>query len=399
MDPFAAWPPPLPGPSTDPNAPWEPMHRPAERLGDPYLMLDMIRLQPALAAAIVESAGRDGSAVAVARLLGDAATRPGTPVAITGCGTSEHGAMAAAAILGEAWRRAGLPGVGPIPRQAFEAALDPWPGGVVIGVSHEGGTWATGEAMRAAREAGASVALITAGANSPLAKLADTVLATPFIDRSWCHTVGYLSPVVAAAAIGAALTGGTLDPAALRDLVAAGLALDATATVVAGELSAVARLLVTAGGSDRPAAHELTLKIEEAAWLPTTTRDLETLLHGHLPATDDTTGLVFIAADRHRREPRLERARQMLRAAGVVELRRAAIVSEAASGALPPELTPAGRLVIPDAPALPAPVATLVGTAVPLQLLAYRLALARGTNPDPIRRDDQRYAAAAAVHE
>jgi hypothetical protein len=36
-------------------------------------------------------------------------------------------------------------------------------------------------------------------------------------------------------------------------------------------------------------------------------------------------------------------------------------------------------------------VAALLGTAVPLQLLTERLARARGTNPDPIRRDDDRY--------
>ena len=60
-----------------------------------------------------------------------------------------------------------------------------------------------------------------------------------------------------------------------------------------------------------------------------------------------------------------------------------------------PGLTPAGRLLVTEAPGLPAPVAALLGTATPLQLLTERLARARGTDPDPIRRDDPRYAAAA----
>ena len=47
-----------------------------------------------------------------------------------------------------------------------------------------------------------------------------------------------------------------------------------------------------------------------------------------------------------------------------------------------------------EAPDLPAPVAALLGTATPLQLLTERLARARGTDPDPIRRDDPRYRAA-----
>jgi hypothetical protein len=51
--------------------------------------------------------------------------------------------------------------------------------------------------------------------------------------------------------------------------------------------------------------------------------------------------------------------------------------------------------VVPAAPDLPPVVAALLGTAVPLQLLTERLARARGINPDPIRRDDPAYLAAA----
>jgi hypothetical protein len=58
-------------------------------------------------------------------------------------------------------------------------------------------------------------------------------------------------------------------------------------------------------------------------------------------------------------------------------------------------LTPAGRLLAMDAPDLPAPVAALFATATPLQLLTERIARARGTDPDPIRRDDPRYRKAA----
>ena len=63
--------------------------------------------------------------------------------------------------------------------------------------------------------------------------------------------------------------------------------------------------------------------------------------------------------------------------------------------ALDAALTPAGRLVVAEAAELPAPVAALLGTATPLQLLTERLARARGTNPDLIRRDDPIYREAA----
>jgi len=83
----------------------------------------------------------------------------------------------------------------------------------------------------------------------------------------------------------------------------------------------------------------------------------------------------------------------------VLNIPVAAILAEPLDAELPGELTPAGRLLVPDVPALPAPVAALLGSAAPLQLITERLARARGTNPDPIRRDDPRYRAAAEAAE
>ena len=47
-------------------------------------------------------------------------------------------------------------------------------------------------------------------------------------------------------------------------------------------------------GIDRVTARELTLKVEEAAWIPSAMRDLETFLHGHLPATGPETALILV---------------------------------------------------------------------------------------------------------
>jgi fructoselysine-6-P-deglycase FrlB-like protein len=149
----------------------------------------------------------------------------------------------------------------------------------------------------------------------------------------------------------------------------------------------------------RITARELALKVEEASWLPSAMRDVETFLHGHLPSIDDGTGLVLILADRAAREDRLVRGREALAAAAVLGVRAAAIVAADVSPSIPDDLTPAGRLIVDEASSLPAPVAALLGTATPLQLLTERLARARGTNPDPIRRDDERYAAASAAAE
>jgi fructoselysine-6-P-deglycase FrlB-like protein len=163
----------------------------------------------------------------------------------------------------------------------------------------------------------------------------------------------------------------------------------------AGRLAATRHLVVIASGSDRTAGRELVLKVEEASWLPSAYRDLETFLHGHIPAVDDQTGLVLILADRERRPERIARTRQALAAAGVVGAVSAAIVAGDVDAELDPALTQAGRIVIPEEHALPSPVAALLGTATALQILTERLARHRGTNPDPIRRDDPRYRAAS----
>jgi hypothetical protein len=78
-------------------------------------------------------------------------------------------------------------------------------------------------------------------------------------------------------------------------------------------------------------------------------------------------------------------------------MRPAAILSASAAAETPADLTPGGRIVVPDADALPAATGTLFGGAGPLQLVTLAIAAARGTNPDPIRRDDPVYLRAAAA--
>ncbi|HEU4571389.1 MAG TPA: hypothetical protein VFR93_01785 [Candidatus Limnocylindrales bacterium] len=380
-------------------SPWAELPTPSIRSGPPFHMTEMIAAEPFVAERLLDRlSDPESGAGRIAGAIGQAASS-GAPIVVTGCGTSEHAAMAAVEILRDAIRAAGLP-AGPgsiLSAQAFELAQDPPTGGLVIGVSHEGGTPATIAAMDAAGDAGARVALITGSAGSPAGDAADEdlVVETIEMDQGWCHTVGYLSPLVAAAAIGGELSGLDADPEVVRELLVSGASDTTGAEAIAAVLASCATTITVASGADRPAARELALKIEEAAWIPTTERDLETFLHGHLPATDGTTGLVLILTDRAGRAARLERARQALAAARVVGIRAAAILARDVDAALPAELTPAGRLIVDEAADLPAPVAALLGSATPLQLLTERIARARGTNPDLIRRDDPVYRDAA----
>ncbi len=388
----------LPGPPE----PWQGAERPIDRGAPPWFMTEMIQAEPAFAERLLARLTADGPGGGTAGLA-DALREAGIAeeaVTLLGCGTSEHGALGAAEILRDAWARAGLPGHGPAAAQAFEASLEPR-GGLCIGVSHDGGTWATTQALAAARAVGARTALITVSRRAPGAQGIDVVVETHERDQSYCHTIGYTSPLLAATAVAAALTGEPIDPLAVRALMAVGVdpAATAAAETMAAGLAGCRPILTVASGADRTAARELVLKIEEGTWIPAASRNLETFLHGHLPSTDARTGLVLIMTDRRAREARVARARQALEAAAEIGLRAGAILSADISEIIDPALTPIGRIVVPEAPTLPAPVASLLSTATPLQLLVERLARVVGTNPDPIRRTDPAYAAAAARAE
>ena len=381
--------------------PWDFCPQPSVREGPPYHMTEMIAAEPFIARRILDRlSDPHGPAGQLAGAIGQAASA-GEPIVVTGCGTSEHAALAMVEIVTEAIHAAGMHGgVGSvIAAQAFELALDPPSRGLVIGVSHEGGTGATNRAVAGAAAAGARTAMITASGRSPGGELAEITVETVELDHSWCHTVGYTSPMIAATAIGAHLSARPVAAEDIVALLAAGARDEAGAEAIAARVADARTLLVIASGADRPAARELAIKVEEASWLPTTMRDLETFLHGHLPATDESTGLILILSDRDGRTDRLSRAREALAAARVLGLRTAAILARDLDEEIEPSLTPAGRLLVDEGPSLPAPVAALLGTATPLQLLTERIARARGTNPDAIRRDDQRYRDAAAAAE
>jgi fructoselysine-6-P-deglycase FrlB-like protein len=360
---------------------------PELRDGPPYAMTEMIAAEPELAARLVRRLQDDPSLPRLVDAIRTAASR-GAPILTTGCGTSEHAAMVAAALLTDA-----LAGPTVWSIQALELARRPPTDGVVLAISHEGGTWATNEALRAAH--GAQTGLITVSDRSPGALLADLVLTTGEQDQSWCHTVGYLSPVVTAAVIAAELRSAPLDPVATRALLEIADAVDA-AESIARLLGGCRRLLVVGSGIDYATARELALKVEEGARMPASALQLETIRHGHLAAADDQTGLILVLTDAEAwGETIVERARAVLRSADALGMPAAAIVAADLGDDLPIALTPAGRLVVPLAARLARIASAAIGSAIPLQQLAERLARARGTNPDTIGREDARHAAAA----
>ena len=365
---------------------------PPFRSRPPYLMTEMIAAEPALAERLLRRLRADAAVSDLAAAINEAHQRR-EPIVTTGCGTSEHAAAGIAALLTEALGRAGGDEVRSAP--ALSVAARPPAAGVVVGVSHEGGTTVTIEALRAARAAGARTAIVTVGPSSPAAATAELVVTTGEQDQSWCHTIGYLSPLLAGVVISSRLAGSRLDAVSIHSLLEVATDPRAAADVAAG-LTGIDRLIVTGAGSDWPAVRELALKVAEGARLPADAVELETLQHGALAAATRWTGLVVVAS-----EPAItvglghDRLVRLLEGTRTLAMPVAGILGEGLHQDLDRALTPAGRMLVPRTGRVRGVAAPLLGSAIPIQLLAERLARARGVNPDTLGRED---AAQAAAH-
>lgn len=379
---------PLPG-APDP---WAPSEMPAFRGRPPYLMSEMIAAEPALAERLLQRLSRDESLARLVSVVQQTAAA-GATILTTGCGTSEHAATAVATLLAEA--------LGPMQGRlvhtlaALEALAQPPSDGLLIAVSHEGGTEMTNAALRAARDAGAHTALISVSGRSPGAEIADDVVQTGEQDQSWCHTVGYLSPILVGAAMAARLYRARIDALAIRSLLDGANDTHAAASV-ASALADTDRIIVTGATADLVSARELSLKIAEGARMPATAIELESLLHGHLAAATRWTGLVLILTVGDRvNGPIDQRAGRVLAASRSLRVPTAAILSAEADAHIARDETPAGRLVLPRMRRIKGSAGSLLGAAVALQLLTERLSRTRGVNPDTLGRED---AAQAAAH-
>ncbi len=387
--------------SFDPDAPlpgapdpWAGSEMPVRRDGPPWAMTEMIAAEPALAARLVHRLSADPPLARVASAIREAAG-DGRPITIAGCGTSQHAALAIAALIRSGLTDAGLRDDGVWAVQAFELGSRSIGDGLLIAISHEGGTEATNQALAEAGGRGGRTALITVSDRSPGAALAHDVVTTGEQDQSWCHTVGYLSPIVAGACLHAAIAGVPLSADAVQRQVGAGND-GASADRLAAGLAGIDRLLVVGSGADYPAARELALKVEEGAWLPAVAHELETIRHGHLAAANDRTGLIVILTDANGRGAQLhERAAAVLRSGAALGM-PTAVIGSSEVGEVAAQASLGGLLVALDRD-LPRLAAGILATAVPLQLLTERLARERGTNPDAIGREDPRHAAAASA--
>jgi glucosamine--fructose-6-phosphate aminotransferase (isomerizing) len=373
---------------------WHTDDYPELRSAPPWVMEEMVASQPGLVAPIIA----DPRARTLAQVILDV-DESGEPIVVTGCGTSEHGAMAVAELLDAALRQRGARGGRVEARQALEAALDPRPGGLCIAVTESGGTRATLLAVEAARDVGSATAAITANPGGAVISTVDVAMVTPQRDKSWCHTVAYTSAILAGAALAAEIAEVDLEATEIADWLTQAVAPGEVEGAIADAMRDLTLLQIAGSGADRVTARELALKIEEGARRPAVARDLETLLHGHFVACGSDTGLIVILTDGRGGERRWRRAALGMTAAARLGMSVAGIFSPDAARALPENLTPAGRIVLPTGTDPLPPLRALLGGAAALQRLTLAMAAKVGVNPDLIRREEAPYREAAALVE
>jgi glucosamine--fructose-6-phosphate aminotransferase (isomerizing) len=252
----------------------------------------------------------------------------------TGCGTSFHAAQTAG------WAE-----------QALELVLRPREADALVVVSHEGESPVS---LGAAEAFDGPVWLVTGKADSPLAKVADeVVVATPEVEKSWCHTASYTCAVASLRALHGE------DVSGLPGLVER--ALEHREPVTGHE-----RFLVAGAGRDWPTAQEAVLKLREGVFVAAEAHQTEQLLHGHLAAIDESVRAFVLEGE----------GRAAERAAGAV----AALREIGCETTLVPTVHP-------------------VVDVIRFQQLTLDLAEARGVDPDKIRRDEPRWERAAATYE
>jgi glutamine---fructose-6-phosphate transaminase (isomerizing) len=350
------------------------------REGHPFHMYDAILSQPeAFASVLAKNEAAVDEFAAGASSCGR--------LFIVGIGTSYH-----AARIGEHLFREYGGGIDVRAVHSFDFALygpDLAPGDCVVGVSHRGTKRYTAQALRRAREAGCRTALVTG--EGTVSVEAGAVFRTVVQERSSAHTVSCTTAVAVLAhlawrvgyhrtgseAVGEELLREYL-PAALREALGA----EERVEQLAREHVRRRRIWLLGGGPSAVTAEEVALKIKETSYLQAEGMSTETMLHGPFQCVEAEDLFVLVAPSGAAQERTLEVAELVDEVGGAC-----LIVGD---GAVDP-LRERRRLL--GVPGVPEPLSALT-CLVPLQLFAYYLALARGTNPDSFRAEDPRFARA-----
>jgi glucosamine--fructose-6-phosphate aminotransferase (isomerizing) len=306
-------------------------------------------------------------------------------IVVVACGTSYHAGLVGRYAL-EHWAR--------IPVEMDIASeyryRDPvvGPGDLVIGISQSGETADTLAAMRLARERGARVLAITNIMGSQATRDADGVLFTRAgLEIGVAATKTYVAQVAAMylLALKTAQARAALSDERLGELVEELARIPELITELLGsvreQVRSVAERFAGAGfflylgrNVGLPVCLEGALKLKEISYIPTDAYAAGEMKHGPIALLDERTPVVCVATD----APILDK---MLSNIAEVQARGAHVIAVATGDGSRVEEHAEEILCVPQTDWLLQPILAII----PLQLLAYDIARARGLNVDQPR--------------
>ncbi len=357
----------------------------AEKDGYPTFMLKEIHEQPhAIADTLRGRLDAEGRVKLRELELDDRLLRAVDKVFVVACGTSYHAAMMAKYAI-ERWTR--LPVEIDIASEFRyrDPVLDAR--SLVVGISQSGETIDTLAAIRYARAQGSTVVGVSNVVDSALAREADAVLYTragPEIGVAATKTFTTQLVVMQLLGLYLAQVRGSMDPGGIEYLVKEMKRLpDAVESVLEGN-GAVADMAANFGdvrdffflgrSGDFPVAMEGALKLKEIAYVRAEGYAAGEMKHGPIALIEPGVVVVGSATDEHVKTKTLSNIEEM-------RARGATIVMVVEEGDRGLEGVADHVIEVPRAPDL----ICTVTAVVPLQLLAYHIATAKGLDVDKPR--------------
>ncbi len=306
-------------------------------------------------------------------------------VRIVACGTSYHAGMAARDII-ETW--AGLPVEVDVASEHRYRAAPGADGELLIGITQSGETADTLAAMRAAQARGNRVLALTNVAESQAARDADAVMLTcAGTEIGVAATKTFTAQVVALATLGLRLAGArrslSLDHhqaaaaelAALPDLIERAIAAgDPWAAAVAPSFADAPMVMFLGRQGGAAIAMEGALKLKEVSYIPADAYPAGEMKHGPIALLSEQTPVVCVATSGPLQD-KLHSNMSEVRARGACVHAIACELDHEA---------PVHADAVVRVPATSPQLQALLAV-VPLQLLAYHVAVARGLNVDQPR--------------
>jgi glucosamine--fructose-6-phosphate aminotransferase (isomerizing) len=306
-------------------------------------------------------------------------------IVIVACGTSYHAGLVGRYAI-EEWAR--VPVEMDIASEYRYRNPVVGEGDLVVGITQSGETADTLAAMRLAREAGAKVLAVTNIMGSQATRDADAVLYTRAgLEIGVAATKTFVAQVAAMYLLGLRLAElrGTLEPARLAELVAELKSLpsriEETLAAVEGPVRAVSAahseqnfFLYLGRHIGLPVCLEGALKLKEISYIPTDAYAAGEMKHGPIALLDESTPVVCIATD----SPVLEK---VLSNVEEVRARGAQTIAIATAGGTRAAEVADETIEVAATDWILQPIVAIL----PLQLLAYDIARARGLNVDQPR--------------